>query len=66
MILIFIWMIFLMLLSNERSNSPIQFEREVMIDSDNDEPATHHDDDNDDDDDGFHDIGGLGFIQNVI
>ena len=40
-----------------------------MTDSENDEPATHHDDDNDDDDDdddGFHDLGGLGFTENVI
>ena len=56
-----------MLLSNERSNSPIQFEREVMTGSENDEPATHHDDDNDDnDDDGFDDNSGLGFIEHVI
>ena len=49
-----------------RSNSPIHFEREVMTDSENDEPTTHQDDDNDDDDDGFHDIGGLGFTKPVI
>ena len=51
----------------ERSNSPIHFEREVMTDSENDEPTTHQGDDNDDDDDdGFHDIGGLGFVEPVI